>query len=160
MLWEVYFNRALRKKGYPIIEEVPKYFISRGYPDPRTKEFQIEYLAEQIKREKDLERLCKQEVVFLDRGVLDVLAYARHFFKEEVPGEIETFDFAERYDKIFLLERLPFNEEGFRIETGEEEAQEIHNTIISVCHEHGYNPISVPIMGKEERVNYILERIK
>jgi len=70
-----------------------------------------------------------------------------------------NLDSFQTYNKVFCLERLPFKDDGLRIESGEEEARRVHNLILEEYKNAGYNLIGVPVMSVDERVNYILERV-
>jgi len=72
-----------------------------------------------------------------------------------------------RYNHVFVLDRLPFVDDGLRIESGDEEAGEIHDKIVGVYEEFGYDVVRVPIFdgrdlseGVGKRADYILEKLK
>lgn len=149
----------LKKIGFSVLEEVAREFIQRrgSFPENRKdiEEFQIIMFNEQLKREAGI----TDSIAFLDRGFGDYHAYSKHLLNY-VPKTLKEFNFKNSYEKIFILERLPFVADGLRIESGEEEAEKIHSLIIDAYKQEGYNPIFVPVMPIKERTNYILEKIK
>jgi predicted ATPase len=149
----------LKKRGFSVLEEIAREMIQkhRGFPKEKSemKSFQEMMFDEQLKRESKLDR----EIVFLDRGIGDYQAYAEHLFGY-VPPKLKNLDFAGRYNKIFFLDRLPFVHDGLRVESGDEEAQKIHDLIADSYKKAGYDITFVPVLPIKERTEYILEKIK
>lgn len=162
--------RELSARGYNTIPEAARILfdqrISEGdNPEEVRKEPDFHEQVERI--DKNLEQETKEKklrgfynVVFLDRSLADNIAYRKHFgnnseekinnLKEECTG---------RYDKIFLLERIDFEDDEVRDED-EEEAEEIHQTIRCVYEELGYDVVDVPLMTVSERADYIENEIR
>lgn len=119
-------------------------------------------------RQYYMEKLVEEQVqdsiddlIFLDRGAFDGIAFARHFQKAFPEKASEYVDDA-RYDQVFLLDLvLPFDNRGDtgRIET-EEDCRALHQHLSDVYSEIGLEPVPVPVMPVEERVAYILDRIE
>ncbi len=100
-----------------------------------------------------------QDVVFLDRGIPDVLAYM-HYIGDSYPV---FFDLACRehiYTKIFLLP--PWEEiyvsDDQRYENFEQ-AKLIYNHLTETYQKYGYNLIEVPKGTLEERIHYIINQL-
>lgn len=100
-----------------------------------------------------------QDVVFLDRGIPDVLAYM-HYIGDSYPA---FFDLACRehiYTKIFLLP--PWEEiyvsDDQRYENFEQ-AKLIYNHLTETYQKYGYNLIEVPKGTVEERIEYIINQL-
>lgn len=102
----------------------------------------------------------KEQFVFYDRGIPDVLAYM-DFFKQEY----KTTDYTQvckehQYDKIFLLP--PWKDiyvcDNERLESFEE-ALEIYHHLNNRYTALGYTCIEVPIGTITNRTNFILENI-
>lgn len=99
------------------------------------------------------------DIVFIDRGIPDVLAYM-HYKGDDYP---ESFDLACKkhvYHQIFLLppwENIYSSDEQ-RYENFEQ-AQEIHNHLVATYKKYGYDLIEVPRDTVEARIKFILERI-
>lgn len=99
-------------------------------------------------------------VVFLDRGAFDGIAFARHF-RKQFPEKASEYFKDSRYDKVFLLDLvLPFDERDNtgRIET-EEDCHALQQHLFDVYAEMGLDPILVPVMPLEDRIEFILEQI-
>jgi predicted ATPase len=99
------------------------------------------------------------KVVFLDRGIPDVLAYM-HYIGDSYPA---FFDHACRehiYTKIFLLP--PWEEiyvsDDERYENFEQ-AKLIYNHLTETYQKYGYNLIEVPKGTVEERIHYIINQL-
>ena len=153
----------LRKRNLEVIEEFARRVIAERKHLPATAEefaarermiFYRQLFEEDALDRKNLSR-CD---LFLDRGLLDTIAYSIHYlgksfddFNSHVHG---------RYASVFILERLPFVDDGLRIESGEEEAQKLHDRLMECYVSHGYTPIIVPVMPVKERVEFILKNIK
>ena len=121
----------LRKRGFCVVREAAKDFIiqeqQRGVKEPRLKkDFQEKVLDIQLKREEEIP--LGKEVVFIDRGIPDGLAFYIHR-KQKPPQRLLESIAKCRYEKIFFLEHLNLYEEtDFRTET-EEESRNISNIL-------------------------------
>ena len=99
------------------------------------------------------------DVVFIDRGIPDVLAYM-HYIGDSYPA---TFDSACRehlYSKIFILppwEEIYISDEA-RYENFEQ-AKLINTHLIETYHNYGYELIEVPKDTMDNRILFILEEI-
>lgn len=154
--------KEIEKLGYEVLEESARQIIYEEQqkfdgvlPWINLQEFQRKVLKRQI----DLESRLKSDVVFLDRGVLDGIAYCR---LEGVQPISELLDLMQthRYDSIFLLDPLPFYIQDYQRKETPEQAKKVHETIAQVYKEAGYNLISVPFLLPQERANYIVEKAK
>jgi predicted ATPase len=153
----------LRKIGFPVLEETAKEIVALRKHIPVTKEesdirqdliFNKQFAKEQ-KAEKE-----NYDVLFLDRSLIDGLAYAVLYSGEKSIEKYLPAVRNKKYDYVFILDLLPFNPEGFRSENeNEEEAKRIHNSILELYQRLGYEPVSVPVMSIEHRVGFILEKI-
>lgn len=100
--------------------------------------------------------LRANDVVFLDRGVPDVLAFCRlHGFN---PNDILTSCFDHRYASVFLLDGFPIEEDGVRTEDDvtADFLDEWHARDYSAL---GYSVVRVPVLSPEERLGFVLERL-
>ena len=96
------------------------------------------------------------EVVFLDRGVPDSLAWRR--LAGLNPNEILLECFHHRYASVFILDPLPYQENGARFEDTSIVGylDEWHARDYSAL---GYNVVRVPVLAREERLAFVLERL-
>ncbi|WP_366187496.1 ATP-binding protein [Flavobacterium ovatum] len=99
------------------------------------------------------------EIVFIDRGLPDVLGYL-HYVNQEYPTSFATACRENRYSSVFILP--PWKEiyvsDQARYETYEQ-AIAIHQHIIKTYSDFDYNPIEVPKDTVENRIQFILEAI-
>ncbi len=98
------------------------------------------------------------DIIFHDRGIVDGYAYCRIC---GVPAPQPILDNARnRYDKIFFLETLNmYVEDGVRSRTLED-AGKIHAEIKEAYLQFGYEPITIPVLPPEQRVDFILNLIR
>ncbi len=154
----------LRKNGFSVLDETAREVLSSALISDKVinnkenyEKLEIEIFQRQLKKESSL---CKKTLLyFLDRGTIDCLAYSEVFLGY-VPEEIAIHTHSGRYDKVFALERLPFVNDGVRVEGTEEEAKKIHDFLIKTYLDYGYELIHVPVMSVEERMEFILRCIK
>ncbi len=112
-------------------------------------------------RKKQFENATTEphEVVFLDRGIPDVLAYM-HFIGDSYPGNFDIACRENKYNKIFIL---PPWEEIYQSddERYEDYAQAtlIHNHLVTTYESYGYILINVPKDTVENRISFILEQL-
>ena len=112
-------------------------------------------------RKKQFQNATKEphEIVFIDRGIPDVLAYM-HYIGDSYPA---TFDAACRehtYSKIFILP--PWEEiyisDAERYENFEQ-AKLIYNHLTETYQNYGYKLIEVPKDTVDNRILFILDEI-
>lgn len=100
-----------------------------------------------------------QSVVFLDRGIPDVLAYM-HYIGDSYPAFFEEACKEHLYSKIFILppwEEIYVSDQE-RYENFEQ-AKLIHNHLVETYQKYGYELIEVPKDSVEKRILFILEQI-
>lgn len=108
------------------------------------------------KTNRDMEsRTPESQHVFMDRSLLDNLAYKEHF-----QGKSDTYLIDEvegKYRKIFFLERIPF-EKNDR-EERKESAPFIKDKLWKYYRKAGYEPVKIPLGTVNERTDEILNHI-
>ena len=136
----------LRRRGHNILEEIAAQVNEERKGFELTKE---EWLTRQRMiyfRQVEQEEKCENDkVYFLDRGAIDGIAYSKMLLGY-IPDELKR---EYHYDVVFVLDRLPFVHASFRVEKGEEQAENIHNVITQTYRELGYNPIIIPRIDGE-----------
>ena len=151
----------LRSRGYAVLDECAREVIDEGKLVPKTYEFQMEIFRRQVERENNA-----KPYTFADRCVVEGIAYCRKNLNY-VPLELGNFDYSKRYSLVFLLDRLPFENDGKRLEKDDSEALDTHNMIVDIYLERNYPLIQVPLFkcgSKEEsirkRADFVLEEVK
>lgn len=151
----------LKNRGFNVLDETARIIIeeevfkdSDVLPWKDLAKFQERVFKIQLKKEEE----NKSEIVFLDRSIIDGYAYCT-LGGVEPNKEIDKLAL-NRYDKVFLLERLDqYEKDDSRIED-HKFALDIHNEIEKIYRKFGYEVIKVPVLKPEERVDYILSLIK
>jgi predicted ATPase len=100
--------------------------------------------------------LRASEVAFLDRGLPDSLAFYR--FAGMNPNQILLDCFQHRYASVFMLNRLPYQQDGIR--AGDDaSAAYFESWMLRDYTALGYDVVRVPVLVPEERLAFILERL-
>ncbi|PIN94200.1 hypothetical protein COU61_00575, partial [Candidatus Pacearchaeota archaeon CG10_big_fil_rev_8_21_14_0_10_35_13] len=101
---------------------------------------------------------------FLDRSLVDVLAYCELFLGGiplELAMEMGNKDKRITYDHVFITEPLPYKNEGFRIEEDSKEQATIHEALMKAYQGMGYEPIMIPVMESPEvRKEYFIKVLR
>lgn len=153
--------KELQRRGYSTLDEVAREVLSEKR-NLNWEQLQSTIFGRQLEKEEEFKGISP---LFLDRGLPDVLAYCLHNLNY-IPLEFAEFNFSKLYDKVFLLDRLPFKKDEVRIEKGDAEAQKIHDLISSVYIDLNYDVIRVPIFDGDvqtsvnKRADYILARLQ
>ncbi len=115
-------------------------------------------LEGRIKQFKDAHDM-KADMVFLDRGVPDVVAYM-NYFGNDYPPVFNRVCQEYLYDRVFILPpwQKIYTEDNERYETYEQ-AVEIHDELARSYAYHGYEAVEVPEGTITERTSFILEHL-
>lgn len=100
------------------------------------------------------------EIVFLDRGIPDILAYM-HYIGDSYPAFFDHACKEHNYDKVFVLppwQEIYVSDEA-RYESYEQ-AILIFEHLKETYLQYGYNLIEVPKGTLEERLHFILNELK
>jgi predicted ATPase len=152
----------LKSRGYSTAPEMARTLIEEGQAQGRTlaeiradgDAFQLAILHRQVALEAALN---PDDVVFLDRGMPDGLAYER--FLGLVPNpELVAASASARYRKVFVLDLLPIEDDGGRPENEDEQSQ-IQEHLLATYRELGFDVETVPVMSPGERAQHILDRL-
>jgi predicted ATPase len=154
--------RLLKDLGYTTTQEVARHYIDlqringRSIDEIRAnqRQFQHKILNLQIDLER---RLDPQELIFLDRGLTDELAYYKFF---NLPPDEKLVEYLKTatYKKIFIMDLLPLDKDYARIE--DVAAQKaLHELIIESYRERPEPIVMVPVLPPKERVAFILENL-
>ena len=146
--------------GYNIVDEAARILISSKLKNGISieemrkddKSLQREIMDLRLRLEGDAP---SDQLAFFDTAIPDNLAYYKLCGLNT--AELEEFSKG-RYGRIFLLEPLPLEKDGIRIED-ELKQKELYNAILNIYSRIGYKPIMVPSMPVKERVSFILGHI-
>ena len=113
-------------------------------------------------RKKQFQNACNEphDVVFIDRGIPDVLAYM-HYIGDSYPASFDEACREHLYTKIFILppwEEIYESDEA-RYETYEQ-AKLLYEHLSETYRNYGYELHEVPKISVADRIEFILARIK
>lgn len=155
--------RSLRDRGMkmvgesarPIIRHEKKKGENGVLPWTDLKGFQENVISYQQRKES---RLDFNEDYFLDRSIVDCVAYAELggvSLNDSVYGAIRDAD----YTRVFFLDQLPFYEQDSERRETKEEAQKIHEKLYEVYDRFGFDIVTVPAFEPSERIDHTLEHV-
>jgi predicted ATPase len=154
----------LSKLGHKTIPEAARVVIDEAIK----KGISVEALRADEKKFQDEVMRLKGEIegsydknvaTFFDRGIHDTLAYFR-FYGFEIDDWIKDLMDGSRYQKVFLLEPLPTFKEDYARTEDHDFAKKLHKLIHDAYTEFEMEPIHVPAMSLEERLKFILDKVK
>jgi predicted ATPase len=156
---------ALKKKGFICYPEISREVIREAQEQGIEQLFLekpllfSELLLEGRKKQHQKALLEPSEIVFLDRGIPDILAYM-HYIGDSYPAFFDEACKTHSYTKIFMLP--PWKEiyisDAERYETYDQ-AVLIHEHLEETYRNYGYNLIEIPKDTVENRVAFVLEQI-
>ncbi len=156
----------LERRGYKVLHEtaativIPQLLAEGKDPDVDFEEMEGRILVEQLAREESLKGLPDDEIVFLDRCLVGSPTAYYKLRGLPVPEALTEALKGRRYEKVFLLELLPFVGTEIRYEKSTDEVMKVHELIRQVHEEHGSDIVEVPAVGVEERLKIILGEIE
>ena len=149
----------LTTKGFQTVPEAGRQYFEREFAkgrmideirkDRATMTCQIYEMW--VKQESGLR---DAEALFLDRGLPDSLAFYR--FAGLNPNEILPDCFQHRYASVFILNRLPYQQDGIRVRD-DASAAYIDSWMERDYNALGYNVVRVPVLPPEERLAFIID---
>jgi predicted ATPase len=102
------------------------------------------------------QRLRATDLLFLDRALPGCLPFYRHFGLDVNKVLAECFH--HRYASIFILDLLPLELDGARIQ-GEAHTVLLDEALVYHYGALGYDVVRVPVLPPEERLRFVLERL-
>lgn len=156
----------LSKRGFTCFEEVSRQVILDARKNGDDQLFLTQpllfselLLEGRLKQFKDAEKSHKS-VVFLDRGLHDVVAYM-DYVNETYPESFVNTCKNNRYDLVYVLEpwEAIYQQDNERYESFDQ-AKEIHKHLVKTYQNYGYELNNVPFDSIEARVDYILNAVK
>lgn len=162
---------ALALHGYGVIPEASRMILdseqekernTSGYagilPWTDQRKFEQMVIRKQLELEGMLEEGVQHEAIFLDRALVDNLAYAELTGFDLFPYLKDAIRSA-GYAKVFFLEQLPFYAKDAARKEDADRAKQIHEKIFEVYDRLGYDVVRVPPVSIEGRVQLILSEL-
>jgi predicted ATPase len=151
----------LAEQGFQTVPEVGRQYIEEEMAKGRTIDEIRENQADVALRLMDItlrieNGLRAHEVLFLDRAFPDALAFCRVNGLD--PNEFLGECFRHHYASVFVLDRLPVEQDGVRTED-DVCASLIDKWLASDYRALGYSVVRVPVLAPEERVAFVLETL-
>ena len=150
----------LAEKGYQTLPEIPRQYIECELAKGRTLD-EIFASADDERAMKDWQRRAEDglragEVAFLDRAMPDFLWFWRLHGLD--PNEIVEECLHHRYASVFILDLLPLELDGARIE---DKTFTVHfdECLVRDYTALGYDVIRVPVLPPKDRVEFVLESL-
>lgn len=149
--------------GIRVVHESARVIIEKGIAEGKTLD---EIRADGAQFTRDIIALDTAnlslhpdgERVFFDRSIIDNIGYHRHLGFEpsaELLAACERANFA----KVFILDIVNYTQDYARNESPEE-ARAIQDALESAYREYGIPVVNVPVLQVEERVAFIVDRLK
>ncbi len=154
---------ALAAKGYATAGEAARAVIDEGLAAGKTvaeiradeKAFQEEVVRYKIATEATLP---KDVPTFFDRAMHDTIAYLR-YYGFGIADWIREACRQSRYATVFLLEPLATYEQDYARVEDADFARKIQDLLYDAYAEDGMQPVRVPAMPSEDRVQFILNHV-
>ena len=150
----------LADSGYQTLEETSREYIEREVARGRKLEELFSSAAdERILTEMQCAAehgLRANEVTFLDRALPDYLWFWRLFGMD--PNELLAECFRYRYASVFILDQLPLQLDGARIDD-EVFTDLLDEWLVRDYSALGYRVVRVPAMSPEERLAFVLNKL-
>jgi predicted ATPase len=152
----------LADKGFRTVAEIARQHIESEVAKGRTvKEIRADGAA--VPRAvMDLQRktedgLCARDITFLDRGLPDCFAFFR--LAGVNPNDLLAECFHHRYASVFVLDQLPFERDGTRLDSDADIAGYLQVWHTRDYSAFGYRVVRVPVLPPEERLAFVLESL-
>jgi len=151
----------LANQGFQTVPEIGHLYIEREMAKGRTIH---EIFANRVALQRGIEDMQLSlerglraiDVAFLDRAFPDCLAFHRVVGLN--PNEVLLKCFHYRYASVFMLDPLPYQENGVR----DDDAANVGYLDEWLARDYsalGYKVVRVPVMSPEERLVFVLERL-
>jgi predicted ATPase len=150
----------LADKGFQTLPEQARQYIEGEVAKGRTLD-QIfgneadERALTDMRRRAEL-GLRPTDVVFLDRALPDYLWFWRLLGMN--PNELLPECFHHRYASVFILDLLPLELDGARIDD-EDYTVLLDEALVRDYSALGYDVVRVPVLSPQERLEFVLERL-
>jgi len=148
--------QTLQSRGFKTLPEVATTIIEdaikQGLPNPTHGNDICGFQEAVAKKQVELESMLnKKDLVFLDRGIIDGLAYCDHHQLISLPPTLQEKTSSTNYTAVFVLDFVEdsYQTDSVRIENLKE-ALIIHELIIKHYRNLGYSPIFVPAFQCDE----------
>lgn len=152
------------KRGFKTVPEAARTWIDQELAKGKTIEdirgdeekFQQGIINLKVQIESGLPT---DEVVIMDRGMHDSVAYMKYYRMNITPEFQKIFD-AAKYEKIFVLDMLPVYQNDYARTESKDFADSITELLEAAYKEAGFEVVRVPVLPPAERAQFILDHIE
>lgn len=153
--------RELSARGFQTLPEAARILFDQAISEGKEPE-QVRQEPDFHEQVESLDRQIEGHIntcttTFLDRSLADNIAYRQLNPEAEIPSGLIK-EVKDRYDTIFILERIEFKDDEVRSED-ETQAEEIHQQLIETYMNLGYEPVIVPLKPVDERADFIESKL-
>ena len=155
---------ALSALGHKTIPEAARIMIDEAaekgiaVAELRADEKRFQYEVVQLKARTEA-ALEPRRLTFLDRGMHDTIAYLRSY-GYATEEWIKKLAEQSNYKGVFLLEPLPVYTADYARTESDEFTKQLHELLYNAYAEQGMEPICVPPLSVQDRVDFVLNRMK
>lgn len=154
----------MAKLGYKTVEEAARLeiddAIALGMTAEELRQDEKHFQDEVVRRRvKDEAKVPTDEIVFLDRGMQDSLAYYHYYDFTIEPWVLDLIKDTS-YSKIFLMESLGIYKKDYARTEVLDFNDYITDLLYDAYKEYGMEPVRVPAVSVEARVQILLEQLK
>lgn len=154
--------KLLEKKGYKVLYEIARIYIDNELKKGKTIQqirkneatFQKNILDQKVYLENKLD---PKEITFLDRAIPDSIAYYE-LVKIPRGKYLDKTVKKTSYKKVFIFERLDFEQDYARTES-KEEIEKLEKLLEKSYRALSFPIIKVPKMSIDKRVKFILDNL-
>lgn len=154
----------LEKLGHKIVPEAARTAIDEALEkgisveelraDEKHFQDEVARLKEKIEAAQDANALT-----FFDRGMQDTVAYLRHY-GFDIENWVAALMNRTRYRNVFLLEPLSTFQDDYARTENHNFVKSLHKLLHDAYAEFGMEPIHVPAVSVDDRVKFILDKVK
>ncbi len=151
----------LEQRKYNVIEETAFKLMQQRPRITNWKKFNYDVFEHQIQVESEISK--DADVIFLDRCLVDSLAYMR-FYQIDPPEDCKQKIREAKYQKVFFLDVLPdkyyfatLNGQPRRLDIWA--ARELHNMTKALYLEFKIPLVSVPFLNVKSRADFVINNL-
>lgn len=154
----------LAKLGHKIVPEAARTLIDEAVAkgltveEFRSDEKRFQYDVAKLKQDTE-NKLRKKDTIFFDRGMHDTIAYLK-YYDFDIDSWIDSLVRKSRYQKVFILEPLERFKDDYARTESIDFSLKIRDMLIDAYKKHEMKPISVPDIGLNNRLQFILDSIE
>ncbi len=150
----------LAEKGYQTVPECARQYIDLELAKGRTFDDMFGNPADELcitnMQQRIEQGIRATDVTFLDRALPDSITFYR--FCGLNPNEILVDCLQYRYASVFILERLPFHQNGARIDHDATSCL-LDEWLVRDYSALGYDVVRLPVLPPDERLAFVLDNL-